>query len=66
LFFPLLMLSPRYKDWVKLSNQEEGGEVVVKRPRFFILAASEWLLYLLSLLGDLLIYLSIGFLLLEM
>ena len=58
-----MMLSPRYKDWVKLDKREDNGSVKVERPRFFLLAASEWAMYALTLLGDVFLYLSLGFLL---
>ncbi|MBP5091824.1 MAG: hypothetical protein J6328_04635 [Bacilli bacterium] len=61
----LMMCSPRFSSWVKIGKEGDEGEVKAKRPRFFLLAASEWGLYALTLFGDVLLYLSLGFLLLD-
>lgn len=39
----VLMMSPKYADWARLESQAgSDGEVVVKRPKRFLLAYSEW------------------------
>ena len=60
LILALSMLSPRFKDWVNYSAKEENGETLVSRPRFFILAAGEWFLYLMNVAVDVILYISIG------
>ncbi len=60
LILALSMLSPRFKDWVNYSAKEENGEILVSRPRFFILAAGEWFLYLMNVAVDVILYISIG------
>lgn len=60
LVLAISMLSPRFRDWVNYSVKEENGETLVSRPRFFILAAGEWLLYLVNVAVDVILYISIG------
>ncbi|MBO4541123.1 MAG: hypothetical protein J5736_04025 [Bacilli bacterium] len=58
-----LMANPKFASWAKMnSEQDEQGEVIVKRPRFFLLAYSEWLAVLFDLLST--VFLDLGFLLL--
>lgn len=57
-----IMANPRFASWAKLASEEEGGEVVVKRPAFFLLAASEWLGILLSVLISVFLSLGVAFL----
>jgi hypothetical protein len=48
----LLPLNPRLKHWAEMDKvAEKDGSISFKRPKFFVLAWSEWLLYALSLLG---------------
>ena len=60
LILAISMLSPRFRDWVDYSAREENGETLVSRPRFFILAAGEWLLYFVNVAVDAILYISIG------
>ena len=63
LTYGFLMANPRFSSWAKMnSEQDDHGEVIVKRPRFFLLAYSEWLAVLLDFLSAL--FLDLGFLLL--
>ncbi len=49
-----LMANPRFGEWAKMaSEQMADGEVVVKRPKYFLLAYSEWLGILLDALASL-------------
>lgn len=66
LLYGFLMANPRFSSWAKLhSEQNAAGEVLVKRPRFFLLAYSEWLGILLCLLSDVVLLLAFLFLFLR-
>jgi len=48
----LLPLNPRLKHWADLEKvAEKDGTISFRRPKVFILALSEWLLYLFALVG---------------
>ena len=60
-----LMANPRFYEWAKMaSEQSDSGEVIVKRPKYFLLAYSEWIGVLLDFLSAALLILA--FLLLYM
>lgn len=48
----LTIINPKLKDWAKLeSTKNDSGEIEYKRPRFFPLAYSEWITFVISTLG---------------
>ena len=52
--FLFLMANPRFSQWARLAaEKDQSGEVIVKRPRFFLLAYSEWLGILFDVLSSL-------------
>lgn len=59
--FDFSMLNPKYANWTSYESKEENGEKVVSRPKNFPLAAAEWRFYILSMVVDICLYLSIGF-----
>ncbi len=51
LFAMLIMVNPKLANWAKLdSSIDESGAVVEKRPKYFVLAFSEWLVILSGLI----------------
>ena len=59
IFFMADLLDKAYEQG-KQDAKEENGETLVSRPRFFILAAGEWFLYLMNVAVDVILYISIG------
>ena len=52
----IILLNPKLKQWAKLdSKPAEDGTVVIMRPRPFVLAFSEWLLFGIQLLSSILL-----------
>ena len=55
-----LIINPKLTSWAKLeSSTNEKGEKVVSRGKVFILALSEWLIIVLSVLGEIIYLLSL-------
>jgi len=55
-----LLINPRFAYWAKLHvENDKEGEVVVFRPRFFILAASEWIVMLANIISTFLLILGL-------
>ena len=51
----LLLMNPKMADWARLnSTMNEDGSTYTSRPKEFVLAATEWGLFLLNLLSALL------------
>ena len=51
----LLLMNPKMADWARLnSTMNEDGSTYTSRPKVFVLAATEWGLFLLNLLSALL------------
>ncbi len=49
----VLLFKPKLADWPKLETEmEEDGTILTKRPKIFVLAATEWATILLGLLGS--------------
>ncbi|OPZ34519.1 MAG: hypothetical protein BWY98_01047 [Tenericutes bacterium ADurb.BinA155] len=58
-----LLINPRFTNWARLhAENTSDGEKIVFRPRFFILAASEWLVLILNIIMTILILLGLYFL----
>jgi hypothetical protein len=55
LFYFLLVMNPKLTSWAKVEKAEQNGKTIYKRPKYFVLAFTEWLcifgLPLSSLLG---------------
>jgi len=58
-----LLINPRFTNWAKLhaENTSDGSKIVF-RPRFFILAASEWLVLLINIVITFVLLLGLYFL----
>jgi hypothetical protein len=58
-----LLINPRFTTWARLhaENTSDGSKIVF-RPRFFILAASEWLVLLINILITTILLLGLYFL----
>jgi hypothetical protein len=55
----LIMLNPRLRNWANMNAKtEEDGTVVIVRPRFFILAFSEWLVIFINLAAQTLLLIA--------
>jgi len=55
-----LLINPKFSYWAKLHvENDKEGEVVVFRPRFFILAASEWLVMIINVLATFILILGL-------
>lgn len=55
----LIMLNPRLRNWANMNAKtEEDGTVVIVRPRFFILAFSEWLVIFINLATQMLLLIA--------
>ena len=55
----ILAFNPKLKNWAKLeANKSSDGEKTYSRGKVFILAFSEWLTILLSILGEIVFFLS--------
>lgn len=55
----VLMINPKLKKWANLTSEGEQEERVYSRGKVFILALSEWLTILISILGELLFFISV-------
>ena len=59
----LLIVNPRLSRWSQMETEmSEDGSVSTKRPRPFVLALSEWLLFLFNLFGVILFLLGLALL----
>ncbi len=55
----IVILNPKLKEWAKLNKEtNEKGETSIVRPKFFPLAYSEWLFYLISLFNVVMTFLT--------
>jgi hypothetical protein len=55
----LIMLNPRLRNWAQMnSTTDEDGTVVIERPRFFVLAFSEWLVIFINLAAQILLLIA--------
>lgn len=55
----LIMLNPRLRNWAQMnSTTDEDGTVVIERPRFFVLAFSEWLVIFINLAVQILLLIA--------
>ena len=54
-----LIVNPKLKTWAKLEAEGEGEEKTYKRGKVFILAFTEWLILLLSILGEIIFFLTL-------
>ncbi|MDY0345914.1 MAG: hypothetical protein RBR44_05120 [Bacilli bacterium] len=55
----LIMLNPRLRNWAEMNSKtNEDGTVVIERPRFFILAFSEWLVIFINFAVQLLLLIA--------
>lgn len=58
----LLLVNPRFMNWARLHAENTGdGDKVIFRPKFFILAASEWAVLLINLLVSVVLVLGLYF-----
>ena len=55
----LLIVNPKLANWAKLKSDDSGDEKVYSRGKVFILALSEWVSILLSILGEIIFIVSI-------
>jgi hypothetical protein len=50
-----IMVNPKLANWAKLeSSVDESGAIVEKRPKYFVLAFSEWLVVLTGVVSSVL------------
>ena len=54
-----LIVNPKLKNWAKLEVEGEGEEKTYKRGKVFILAFTEWLILLLSVIGEIIFFLTL-------
>ena len=55
LFTMLIMVNPKLANWAKLeSSVDESGAIVEKRPKYFVLAFSEWLVVFTGVISSVL------------
>ncbi len=59
----LLLINPKLKDWAKLEKSvSEDGSVSYCRPKRFVLPYSEWVLYFVAILNNLIALIGLYFL----
>jgi len=54
-----LIVNPKLKNWAKLEADGDGEEKTYKRGKVFILAFTEWLILLLSVVGEIIFFLTL-------
>lgn len=54
-----LIVNPKLKNWAKLEVETDGETKTYKRGKVFILAFTEWLILLLSVVGELIFFLTL-------
>lgn len=60
LFDVMIVLNPKLKDWTKLDKVKlTDGSIGYDRPKVFILAASEWIVILLTFIAEVLFFISL-------
>ena len=56
----MVVANPKLKNWDRLETvTNEKGEQVVRRPKWFVLAYSEWFVFFVSILVDILTLVAI-------
>ena len=54
-----LIVNPKLKNWAKLEVETDGDQKTYKRGKVFILAFTEWLILLLSVVGEIIFFLTL-------